>query len=146
LGALAERLFDDPYVVFYLALGLHAINAFFMWFIIPESLLPAQMEAARRTRENEGHRSRRLFSFLSPLEVLAPLPQKGAASPQSALKKDWSLTWLAISFAPESLVMGGGQYSLQYAIGKFYWSAEMVGVPLRRSLVGSKSLLSLDTI
>lgn len=133
LGSLAERLTDNPYVVFYLAFGLHGIVALFAWFIIPESLLPAQMEATRRTGvgESEGHWFSRMFSFLSPLAVFAPLPQKGGVSPQNAFKKDWSLTWLALSFAPESLVVGGVQYWLQYAIGKFNWSAEIVRMPLR---------------
>ena len=125
LGSLAERLTNDPYVIFYLAFGLHGIVALFAWFVIPESLLPAQMEATRRTRVG------RMFSFLSPLAVFAPLPQKGGVSPQNALKKDWSLTWLALSLAPESLVVGGVPFWLQYAIGKFNWSAEIVRVPSR---------------
>jgi hypothetical protein len=128
LGGLAEHLSGNPYLIFYLALGLHAINAFFQWFIIPESLLPAQMDAARRATW-----SSRMFSFLGPLAVLAPLPQKGGVNPQKALKKDWSLTWLALSLAPESLVIGSMQYWFQYLIGKFNWSAEMVGTPLKRN-------------
>ncbi len=140
LGALFEHLFDNPYVVFYLALGLHVVNALFTWFIIPESLLPAQMDAARRTRGRGGevHWFSRMFSFLSPLAVFAPLQQKGGVSPQKALKKDWSLLWLALSFAPESLVIGSMAYLLQYAVGKFNWTAEIVGVQLRQS----RSLLS----
>lgn len=135
LGGLAEHLSGNPYLVFYLALGLHAINAFFQWFIIPESLLPVQMDAARRARGegNKGHWFSRMFSFLGPLAVLAPLPQKGGASPRRALKRDWSLTWLALSLAPESLVLGSMQYWFQYVIGTFNWSAEMVGMPLDRN-------------
>jgi hypothetical protein len=132
LGGIAERLSGNPYIIFYLALGLHAINALFQWFVIPESLLPAQMDTARRARggRGKGHWFGRIFSFLGPLSVLAPLPTKGGVNPQEALKKDWSLTWLALSLAPESLLIGGMQYWLQYAAGKFYWSAEMVGMPL----------------
>jgi hypothetical protein len=128
LGGLAEHLSGNPYLVFYLALGLHAINALFQWFIIPESLLPAQMDAARcaKGEGSKGRWSSRMFSFLGPLTVLAPLPQKGGVNPQKALKKDWSLTWLALSLAPESLVIGSMQYWFQYVIGKFNWSAEMV--------------------
>jgi hypothetical protein len=132
LGGIAERLSGNPYIIFYLALGLHAINALFQWFVIPESLLPAQMDAARHARggRRKGHWFGRIFSFLGPLSVLAPLPTKGGVNPQGALKKDWSLTWLALSLAPESLLIGGMQYWLQYAAGEFYWSAEMVGMPL----------------
>lgn len=132
LGGVAERLSGNPYFIFYLALGLHTINALFQWFVIPESLLPAQMVAARRARRGIGkvRRLSRIFSFLGPLSVLAPIPLQGVVNPQVALKKDWSLTWLAFSLAPESLLIGGMQYWLQYAAGKFYWSAEMVGVAL----------------
>jgi hypothetical protein len=128
-------LSGDPYLVFYLALGLHAINALFQWFIIPESLLPAQMDAARRARGegSKGSWFSRMFGFLGPLAVLAPHPQKGGVNPQKALKKDWSLTWLALSLAPESLVFGSIQYWFQYLIGKFNWSTETVGMPLKRN-------------
>lgn len=135
-GGIASRLSGNPYIIFYLAIGLHTINAFFQWFVIPESLLPAQMDAARRARKGrgKGHRFSRVFSFLGPLSVLAPLPPKGGVNPQEVLKKDWSLTWLALSLAPESLLIGGMQYWLQYAAGKFYWSAEMVGMTLESKL------------
>jgi hypothetical protein len=133
LGSLAERLYGNPYVVFYLALGLHAVNALFTWFIVPESLLPAQMDAARRTRRGSGANwFSRMFSFLSPLAVFAPFPRKGDAPPQEDPQKDWSLTWLALSFAPESLILGGLQYTLQYAIGKFNWSTEIVRMLLKQ--------------
>jgi len=133
LGALAERLYGNPYVVFYLALGLHAVNALFTWFIVPESLLPAQMDAARRTRGGSGTNwFSRMFSFLSPLAVFVPFPRKGDAPPQEDPKKDWSLTWLALSFAPESLILGGLPYTLQYAVGKFNWSAEIVRMLLKQ--------------
>jgi hypothetical protein len=149
LGSIAERLSGNPYIIFYLALGLHTIHALFQWFVIPESLLPAQMDAARRARggRGKGHWFGRIFSFLGPLSILAPLSTKGGVNPQEALKKDWSLTWLALSLAPESLLIGGIQYWLQYAAGKFYWSAEMVGVPLNRNWPTSKmSFTRLDII
>ena len=71
-----------------------------------------------------------MFNFLSPLTVLAPSPQKSGVNPQKALEKDWSLTWLALSLVPESLVLGGAQYWFQYAAGKFNWTAEMVSMSL----------------
>ena len=135
LGGLAQRLSGNPYMIFYVALGLHVVNALFQWFIIPESLLPAQMDAARRAR-GEGSKGlwfSRMFSFLGPLTVLAPLPLKGGVNPQKALKKDWSLTWLALSSAPESLVIGSMQYWFQYVAGRFNWTAEMVGLLLIRN-------------
>jgi hypothetical protein len=134
LGGLVGRLLGNPYSVFYLALGMHAINVLFSWFVVPESLLPAQMDAARRARGgSKGRWFSWVFNFLAPLAVLAPLPQKGSVTPQRALKKDWSLTWLALSFAPESLVFGGMQYWLQYAAGKFNWTGEIVSATRNES-------------
>ena len=142
IGGLVEHLSGNPYIILYIALGLHTINALAQWFIIPESLLPAQMDAARRARgkARKGHWFSRLFSFLSPLTVLAPLPRKGGVNPQKALEKDWSLTWLALSLAPESLVFGGSQFWFQYAAGKFNWTAEMVSVSLNEMERFLKSL------
>ena len=98
------------------------------------------MDAARRSTggRGKGHWYGRIFSFLGPLSVLGPLPTKGGVNPREALKKDWSLTWLALSLAPESLLIGGMQYWLQYAAGKFYWSTEMVGMSLNRNWSCSK--------
>ncbi|KAI0248117.1 major facilitator superfamily domain-containing protein [Lactifluus subvellereus] len=129
LGGLIERLSGNPYIIFYIALGLHTINTLFLWFIIPESLLPAQMDFAQRAKraESRGHWSNWIFGFLSPLAVLAPVAHKEGVTPQKALKKDWSLTWLALSYAPDSLVLGGMQYWFQYAAGKFNWTGEIVG-------------------
>ncbi|KAH9963743.1 major facilitator superfamily domain-containing protein [Russula dissimulans] len=143
LGGLAEHISGNPYVIFYVALGLHVINALFTWFIIPESLLPAQMDAARRARGvgTKSHRFGRVFGFLAPLKVLAPLPRVGSVSPQKTLEKDWSLTWVALSYAPESLLFGGAQYWLQYAAAEFNWTAEIVGYYI--SLIGLTRALFL---
>ncbi|KAH9170171.1 major facilitator superfamily domain-containing protein [Lactarius sanguifluus] len=129
LGGLAERLSGSPYVVFYIALGSHAIAACFFWLVVPESLLPAQMDAARRAHRasNQGYIPSWVFGFFAPLTVFAPVARKDGVTPQKFLKKDWSLTWLALSYAPDSLVVGGIQYWFQYAAGKFNWTGEMIG-------------------
>ncbi|KAH9062341.1 MFS general substrate transporter [Lactarius vividus] len=129
LGGLAERLSGKPYVVFYIALGSHVVTACFFWLIIPESLLPAQMDAARRVHRasNQGRFPSWLFGFFAPLTVFAPVARKDGVTPQRLFKKDWSLTWLALSYAPDSLVFGGIQYWFQYAAGKFNWTGEMIG-------------------
>ena len=148
LGGLAEHISGNPYVIFYVALGLHVINALFTWFIIPESLLPAQMDAARRARGGGTKRDwfGRMFSFLAPLKVLAPLPQMGSVSPQKTLKRDWSLTWVALSYVPESLLLGGAQYWLQYAAAEFNWTAEIVRRALREPATSSKINTSLGGV
>ena len=148
LGGLAERLSGNPNLIFYIALGMHTINTLFLWFIIPESLLPAQMDFARRAKraESRSHWSNWIFSFLSPLAVLAPVTHKESVTPQKALKKDWSLTWLALSLVPYSLVLGGGHYSLQYATGKFNWTGEIVRIHLGIQSTDSKPITRSGTI
>jgi hypothetical protein len=146
LGGIAERVSGNPFIIFYLALGLHFIHALFLWFVIPESLLPAQMDAARRRAERKRHwYNNRFLSFLTPLAVLAPVARKEGVTPQQALTKDWSLTWLALSYAPDSLVLGSMPYWFQYAAGKFNWTAEFVGVTQGTQSTDSKSLLRSDT-
>jgi hypothetical protein len=131
LGGLAGRLYGNPHIVFYLAFGSHILNALFFWLVIPESLLPAQMDATRRKSRtgSRGHWFKRVFSFLTPLAVLAPVAQKESITPQRVSKKDWSLTWLALSYALDSLLVGAMQYWLQYAAGRFNWTGESVGAP-----------------
>lgn len=89
------------------------------------------MDAARRTKRalNQGYFSSWVSGFLAPLTVFAPVTQKDGVTPQKFPKKDWSLTWLALSFAPDSLVYGGIQYWFQYAAGKYNWTGEMVRLP-----------------
>jgi hypothetical protein len=149
IGGLTEHLSGKPYVVFYIALASHVIIACFFWFITPESLLPVQMDAARRVKRtsNEGYFSSWVSGFFVPLTVFAPVTHKDGVTPQKSLKKDWSLTWLAFSFAPDSLVMGGIQYSLQYATGKYNWTGEMVRLPPSASsqLDPELCICSLDT-
>ncbi len=148
LGGLAERLSGKPYVVFYIALGSHAITACLFWLIIPESLLPAQMDAARRAQRasNQGRFPSWVFGFFAPLTVFAPVAQKDGVTPQKFFKKDWSLTWLALSFAPDSLVVGGLQYWFQYAAGKFNWTGEMVRLRPFASNLAILSRLFADRI
>ncbi|KAI0260813.1 major facilitator superfamily domain-containing protein [Gloeopeniophorella convolvens] len=143
LGGIAERLSGSPYIIFYLALGSHCINAFFTWFVIPESLLPAQMEAARRAKRAESSRwYGKIFGFITPLAVFAPTaPEGGGATPQKAIKRDWSLTWMAFSYFPDSLILGGMQYWFQYASGKFGWTGEIVGYYI--SMIGITRALFL---
>ncbi|KAH8985716.1 MFS general substrate transporter [Lactarius akahatsu] len=132
LGGLIEHLSGKLYVVFYIALGLHVITACFFWLIIPESLLPAQMDFARRAHRasNQGRFPSWVFGFFAPLTVFAPVARKDGVTPQKSLKKDWSLTWLALSYAPDSLVFGGVQYWFQYAAGRFNWTGEMARLRL----------------
>lgn len=89
------------------------------------------MDAARRAQRvsNQGYFLRWVFGFFAPLTVFAPVAQKDGLTPQKLLKKDWSLTWLALSYAPDSLVLGGMQYWLQYAAGRFNFTGEMVCLP-----------------
>lgn len=145
LGGLAERLTGKSYVVFYIALGAHAVAACFIWFIVPESLLPAQMEAARRAQRasNQGHFSSWISGFFAPLTVFAPVAQKEGVTPQKSIKKDWSLTWLALSYALDSLIFGGIQYWFQYAAGKFNWTGEMIGYYISATAVTRALYLAL---
>lgn len=92
------------------------------------------MDAARRAQRvsNQGHFSSWVFGFFAPLKVFAPVAQKDGVTPQKFLNKDWSLTWLALSYAPDSLAIGGMQFWFQYAAGRFNWTGEMVRLPTLR--------------
>ena len=102
LGSLLIHETHNPLSVFYGALVIHIVYAFWLWFVVPESLTPAAMRRNRhRQKKREeamdedslvisDHRSvdgiiiqgvktlsvgvKKTFAFLSPLSVFAPTP------------------------------------------------------------------------
>lgn len=101
LGSILVHETRNLLSVFYAALAVHVLYAFWLWFVVPESLAPAAMRRNReRQRKREemqglddtlisGHRNnaegalmkgvnkisagvRRTFAFLSPLSIFIP--------------------------------------------------------------------------
>jgi MFS family permease len=120
LGSLLIRASGQLLSVFYGATVIHLIYAFLIWFILPQSLslsyrLRAREKHAQEQRKNAADSSdrfavrvllfvKRLFAFLAPLSVFAPMLQK-ANNPLKRAKRDWTLTYIALAYMATISVM-----------------------------------------
>ncbi|THH14854.1 hypothetical protein EW146_g5538 [Bondarzewia mesenterica] len=137
LGSLLIWWSNNIMSVFYMSTSVHCLYAIFTWFVIPESLLPVQMTFSRRKHAEEAEirrrrtgllsRLRRLFSFLSPLSMLAPPLVEQAVSPRKTGSRDWNLTLVTMAYGSLISLMGSTQYIMQYASAKYRWSTVMLG-------------------
>jgi MFS family permease len=140
IGAMLVRHTGNPLSVFYFATALHVFYACINWTILPESLSPVQMHAARRkrveAREHETVNSRevtfarrlgrRLFSFAAPLAQFLPRRSENLSTLGKATRSDWSLTLLGIAYLLTTSTFGTYSYKFQYTAAQFGWTSEQV--------------------
>lgn len=113
VGALLIRVTHNTLSVFYLAICTHTLYALIVWFILPESRSTRLQQGSRKAREDETRRAREgtnpavkrllwhggLFTFLSPLSVLAPAQVEDSASnPLKKRRRDWSLAFAVVAY------------------------------------------------
>ncbi|KAG8900490.1 hypothetical protein FRB99_006018 [Tulasnella sp. 403] len=138
-GSFMVRMTQDLLTPFYIALVAHCFLAFYMWFIIPESLSPALMRQHRDKHSLERLKS--LLTLFRPLGVF--LPRRRDAD-EHRPGRDWNLTLLAIAYAITTSYISLSQFKSQYAIAVFGWTAEDLGYWL--SLIGGSRALYLIII
>ncbi|OSD08608.1 MFS general substrate transporter [Trametes coccinea BRFM310] len=140
LGGLSIRLSGTFISVFFIAAGLHFIYALLIWFVIPESLSPAEMRAARgrHAAEEETYRAahahggamvllKRMFAFLTPLLLFVPVEIGEGGSPAKGKRRDWSLCLVVAAYGFTISLMGSYVYFMQYIQTFFQWDTEQVG-------------------
>ncbi|KAL7283592.1 hypothetical protein ACG7TL_003027 [Trametes sanguinea] len=140
LGGLSIRLSGTFISVFFIAAGLHFIYALLIWFVIPESLSPAEMRAARgrHAAEEETYRAahahggamvllKRMFAFLTPLLLFVPVEIGEGGSPAKGKRRDWSLCLVVAAYGFTISLMGSYMYFMQYIQTFFQWDTEQVG-------------------
>lgn len=108
LGSVLINRTHNVLIVFYIATAVHIVYACLIWFVVPESLAPMQMQQARKLHEDALRTAsvtkkkalfKRVFSFLEPLTLLLPAsvgPPKGG-NPLKKQRGDWSLFLLALA-------------------------------------------------
>ncbi|KAF9053131.1 major facilitator superfamily domain-containing protein [Panaeolus papilionaceus] len=159
LGSLLIRTTQTTLSVFYLAAAMHVLYTILIWLVLPESLSKEQRQRSMEkyheeltdsADERERNptvglfiKTKRLFAFLSPISVFLPHEEKNE-NPLKKGKKDWSLTFLAISYGCTIAMMGSYSYKFQYAASTFKWSSETLGYWL--SLVGAARAFFLTLI
>lgn len=119
LGSLIRRETSQPLSVFYFAMACHALFALVSWTMLPESVSSERMKASKQKHAAEmntlldsggaetnriSRALRSLVSFARPLAILLP---KNAARGRASrkLRKDWSLTVIAIGYTIYLTVM-----------------------------------------
>ncbi|KZV68327.1 MFS general substrate transporter [Peniophora sp. CONT] len=138
-------------VVFYAAIAMHIVFLLLVWLAIPESLLPAQIAAARQehVRDLEAHHltsgglladaKKALLSVVEPLEVFLPSSESFTVPPVRLPSRAWNLTLIVLAYFPDALIVGAGLYYIQYGVAIFGWRSEQIGVTISVSS-GTKSL------
>ena len=99
-------------MVFYISTAIHVIYSLLVWFVIPESLSPADLRAAqaRHKLDVEEYRAahahggplvflKRMFAFLQPLALFLPVDLNKGGNPAKGKRMDWNLTLLIIAYA-----------------------------------------------
>lgn len=129
-------------MVFYAAITMDIIFLLLVWLAIPESLLPAQMEAARQehARDLEAHHltsgglladvKKALLAVVEPLEIFLPSSESFTVPPVKLPSRSWNLTLIAVAYFPDALIAGASVYYLQYGMAKFGWHSEQVRTPI----------------
>ncbi|KAI0315668.1 major facilitator superfamily domain-containing protein [Amylostereum chailletii] len=137
--------------VYWLSIPVHILFLLICWLILPESLLPIQMEVAQRKHQEEIAARRPKEKWLSLSLLLSPLAPLGVFLPKSApdnssrntRRKDWSLALIALAYLPDTLISGAGVYYFQYGISFFGWASEMIGLVLSLNYISKAAFLSV---
>ncbi|KAF7985122.1 hypothetical protein HWV62_9037 [Athelia sp. TMB] len=152
LGGILISLTNNPLTVFYVAFGLHSCYAILVWFLMPESLSKAEMQASliKNKEETEALKSaragaaagfnsvlKRALSVLSPLALFLPVRVEGKKH------RDWNLTFLALGYGLVLSIMGLYPYTFLYATTSFGWTATNIGIFLSLVLVARASYLTV---
>ncbi|KII88336.1 hypothetical protein PLICRDRAFT_110410 [Plicaturopsis crispa FD-325 SS-3] len=162
VGALIIRATPDhnPIAALYFATFLHICYATFLWMVLPESLSPARMRAAREARARQdthayglgtgfAHRFMLVLrqgaaDLLGLLSVVVPTKRAGVSSPTKISGRDWSLSLVVIANGVATTIAGSSMYVMQYAPSTFGWTSEFLGYWI--SFVGVTRALFLTVV
>jgi hypothetical protein len=111
LGSLVIRYTHEVISAFELALAMHLLYTFVVWFIVPESLFPRQLARAHRNYANSKAVTsvatrfslRRLFIFVAPLRIFVPAYTDNSRPFKRRL--DWNLTLLSAAYCFAIMMM-----------------------------------------
>ncbi|KAI0066006.1 MFS general substrate transporter [Artomyces pyxidatus] len=153
LASLVIQLTGQPITIFYVSASIQALIMLLNWLVIPESILPTQMKISRIKHATQKALKRQThsvigtlkdsLSFLRPLLVFFPHRVENGDTPAKGRARNWSLTWLAMGFFLDTMIVGAAPYWLQYAAGTFGWDSVKVGYWVSLLAVSKSLFLSL---
>ncbi|CAL1705198.1 unnamed protein product [Somion occarium] len=155
IGGLLVTHTHNLLTVFYLAATIHVFYTILIWFVVPESLPRSAMMKSRRVHAERlaeiasGSQPavswlRRIFGFLSPLNVFMIQPVDQAQNPLKRKKRNWNLPLIGLSYGFSTLLYGSYNYKFQYTSAVWGWTSEQIGYWL--SVVGATRAIYLAVI
>ncbi|VDC07437.1 unnamed protein product [Peniophora sp. CBMAI 1063] len=154
LSAFIARDFG-PVSVFYAGAGVHLLFLFLVWFVIPESLVPAQIEAAQQqyARDLELHNAasgglwadtkKAALNVIEPLAVFLPSSFSFGIPSIRLPTRSWGLFIIAMAYLPDNLLTGAGAFYLQYGMGSFGWGTAELGLVISANQVSKAAYLMI---
>ncbi|KZV68329.1 MFS general substrate transporter [Peniophora sp. CONT] len=142
-----------PVSVFYAGICIHLIFLVLVFFVIPESLVPAQMETAQQQhkRDLELHHvasgglladlKKAGLSVGEPLAVFLPSSWSFGIPSIRLPSRSWGLTVIALAYLPDTLLTGAGAFYLQYGMVLFGWGTAQLGLVISANQVSKASYL-----
>ncbi|CAE7082933.1 unnamed protein product [Rhizoctonia solani] len=132
-GSLLIKFTGNAMLIFYIATVFDLVYALYVAFILPESMEPERMQAAR-----EANRRSKKALVVSPvrglvlnaLAILAPFTiffPRTVQRPGGRKKYEWNASFLGLAYALHAVNSGSYSFKYQYAIKAFGWSSTQMG-------------------
>ncbi|KAH7340749.1 major facilitator superfamily domain-containing protein [Rhizoctonia solani] len=132
-GSLLIKFTGNAMLIFYIAAISDLVYALYVAFILPESMDPEHMKAAREAKR----RSKRVYTVhpikglvLNLLGLLAPFTiffPRVVQRPGGRKKYEWNASFIGLAYALHAINSGSYSFKYQYAIKAFGWSSTQMG-------------------
>ncbi|CUA75023.1 Cohesin subunit SA-3 [Rhizoctonia solani] len=132
-GSLLINLTGNAMLIFYISVASGLIYALYVTFILPESMAPERMQAARdaKRRSQKSSTGNPIKNLaLSILGVLAPFTiffPRVVQRPGGHKKYEWNASFIGLAYASHAVNSGSYSFKYQYAIKAFGWSSTQMG-------------------
>ncbi|CAE6432154.1 unnamed protein product [Rhizoctonia solani] len=132
-GSLLIKFTGNAMLIFYIATVSDLVYALYVAFILPESMEPESMQAAREAKRRSQKSAianpvKRLA--LNVLGVLAPFTiffPRAVQRSGGRKKYEWNASFIGLAYALHAINSGSYSFKYQYAIKAFGWSSTQMG-------------------
>ncbi|KAF8758667.1 MFS general substrate transporter [Rhizoctonia solani] len=145
-----HQFYWERHAYFYIAVAFDLIYGLYVGFILPESMDPEHMKAAREAKRRSKESSKavslkglvlNLIGVVAPFTMFFPriIQRSGGRK-----KYEWNATFIGIAYSLHAVNSGSFSFKYQYAIKAFGWSSTQMGNWL--SLLGFTRALHLTVL
>ncbi|CAE6495595.1 unnamed protein product [Rhizoctonia solani] len=132
-GSLLIKFTGNAMLIFYIAAVSDLIYALYVAFILPESIGPERMQAAREAKRRSQKSSTvnpvknlvlNVLGVLAPFTIFFP---RAVQRPGGRKKYEWNASFIGLAYALHAVNSGSYSFKYQYAIKAFGWSSTQMG-------------------